>query len=201
MKKTFFKKWWFWSIIIIIACVIPSAFWYTQVYSSAWGKGLSKEDINALEEANTSMMQFNKYAEEAKDGIELFELNANTDPQSITEPFKKMGDLITQQSDDYIKSYNKYSSAVQSTLKDNHTKIVKMRQDVKSQQNEIKEIYNNAHDYNRNLSSEESKIVDNIYKAMQEEHVQSTSFNNYEFKKNAILNDKAKKIVSYYREN
>ncbi|HBM4571784.1 TPA: hypothetical protein LWO43_002842, partial [Listeria innocua] len=57
-------------------------------------------------------------------------------------------------------------------------------------------IYLNAHEYDRELSAIESKIVDNIYQEMHKEQKESLGLKNYEFKKKAELSDKAKKLIS-----
>ncbi|EAF0457061.1 hypothetical protein CD430_10090, partial [Listeria monocytogenes] len=97
------KKWWLWVIFLLVIIGIVSLFWYTQVYSSEWGKGLSKEDKEVLEKANKSTNEFNKFAKEANSGIKSFNNDATINPQIVINPFTKMGDNITERSDEFIK--------------------------------------------------------------------------------------------------
>lgn len=190
------KKWWFWVIFLLVIIGIVSLFWYTQVYTSEWGKGLSKEDKEVLEKANNSTIEFNKFAKEAESGIKSFNKDATTNPQTVIKPFTKMGDNITERSDEFIKDYDEYSASVQNLLKDDYNTIKKLRNNVIAQQEELKSIYLNAHEYDRELSAIESKIVDNIYQEMHKEQKESLGLKNYEFKKKAELSDKAKKLIS-----
>ncbi|EMK0989891.1 hypothetical protein V8K88_002982, partial [Listeria monocytogenes] len=103
------KKWWFWVICLLIIIGIGFTVWYTQVYTSEWGKGLSKEDKEVLEKANKSTNEFNKFAKEANSGIKSFNNDVTIDPQIVINPFTKMGDNITERSDDFIKHYDEYS--------------------------------------------------------------------------------------------
>ncbi|EOC6115858.1 hypothetical protein ACI5G3_001861 [Listeria monocytogenes] len=189
------KKWWFWVIFLLVIIGIVSLFWYTQVYTSEWGKGLSKEDKEVLEKANKSTNEFNKFAKEANSGIKSFNNDVTIDPQIVINPFTKMGDNITERSDDFIKHYDEYSISIQNILKDDYNNIKKLRDDVVAQQEEIKSIYSNAHNYNRELSTVESKIVENIYQEMNKEQKESLGLKNHEFKKNAELSDKARKLI------
>ncbi|EHV5824018.1 hypothetical protein K3R68_002772 [Listeria innocua] len=190
------KKWWFWVIFLLVIIGIVSLFWYTQVYTSEWGKGLSREDKEVLEKANKSTNEFNKFAKEANSGIKSFNNDVTIDPQIVINPFTKMGDNITERSDEFIKDYDEYSASVQNLLKDDYNTIKKLRNNVIAQQEEIKSIYLNAHEYDRELSAIESKIVDNIYQEMHKEQKESLGLKNYEFKKKAELSDKAKKLIS-----
>nr|WP_271005115.1 hypothetical protein [Listeria seeligeri] len=177
------KKWWFWLICLLIIIGIGFTVWYTQVYTSEWGKGLSKEDKEVLEKANKSTNEFNKFAKEANSGIKSFNNDVTIDPQIVINPFTKMGDNITERSDDFIKHYDEYSISIQNILKDDYNNIKKLRDDVVAQQEEIKSIYSNAHNYNRELSTVESKIVENIYQEMHKEQKESLGLKNHEFKK------------------
>ncbi|MDB30786.1 hypothetical protein DZD04_16030, partial [Listeria monocytogenes] len=146
--KSLLKKWWFWLIFLVVIIGVVSLFWYTQVYTSEWGKGLSKEDKEVLEKANKSTNEFNKFAKEANSGIKSFNNDVTIDPQIVINPFTKMGDNITERSDEFIKDYDEYSISIQNILKDNYNNIKKLRDDVVAQQEEIKSIYSNAHNYN-----------------------------------------------------
>ncbi|EAG7645490.1 hypothetical protein AYO14_07000 [Listeria monocytogenes] len=189
------KKWWLWVIFLLVIIGIVSLFWYTQVYSSEWGKGLSKEDKEVLEKANKSTNEYNKFAKEAKSGIKSFNNDATINPQIVIKPFTKMGDKIIENSDEFIKHYDEYSVSIQNILKDDYNNIQKLRDDVVAQQEEIISIYSNAHNYNRELSAVESKIVENIYQEMNKEQKESLGLKNHEFKKNAELSDKARKLI------
>ncbi|EAD5537078.1 TPA: hypothetical protein ACUWRT_000829 [Listeria monocytogenes] len=194
--KSLLKKWWFWLLIILIVAVGSFSLWYTQSYNSEWGKGLSKEDKEVFEKADKSTKEFNKFAKEANSGIKLFNNDATINPQKVIKPFTKMGDNITERSDEFIKNYAGYSVSIQNILKDDYNNIKKLRDNVVAQQEEIKSIYLNAHNYNRELSAVESKIVENIYQEMHKEQKESLGLKNHEFKKNAKLSDKAIKLMS-----
>lgn len=194
--KSLLKKWWFWLLIILLIAISSFLLWYTQSYNSEWGKGLSKEDKEVLEKANKSTNEFNKFAKEANSGIKSFNNDVTIDPQIVINPFTKMGDNITERSDDFIKDYDEYSISIQNFLKDDYNNIKKLRDDVVAQQEEIKSIYSNAHNYNRELSTVESKIVENIYQEMHKEQKESLGLKNHEFQKNAEFSDKAIKLMS-----
>ncbi|HEL7490628.1 TPA: hypothetical protein UP290_000630 [Listeria monocytogenes] len=194
--KSLLKKWWFWLLIILLIAISSFLLWYTQSYNSEWGKGLSKEDKEVLEKANKSTNEFNKFAKEANSGIKSFNNDVTIDPQIVINPFTKMGDNITERSDEFIKDYDEYSISIQNILKDDYNNIKKLRDDVVAQQEEIKSIYSNAHNYNRELSTVESKIVENIYQEMHKEQKESLGLKNHELKKNAEFSDKAIKLMS-----
>ncbi|EHP8576299.1 hypothetical protein KP910_002964, partial [Listeria monocytogenes] len=136
--KSLLKKWWFWLLIILLIAISSFLLWYTQSYNSEWGKGLSKEDKEVLEKANKSTNEFNKFAKEANSGIKSFNNDVTIDPQIVINPFTKMGDNITERSDDFIKHYDEYSISIQNILKDDYNNIKKLRNDVVAQQEEIK---------------------------------------------------------------
>ncbi|EQC0912999.1 hypothetical protein ACY2FL_001617 [Listeria monocytogenes] len=194
--KYLLKKWWLWLATILILGLVSFMIWYTQSYTSEWGKGLSKEDITVLENANKSTNEFNKFAKEANSGIKSFNNDATINPQIVINPFTKMGDNITERSDEFIKDYDEYSISIQNILKDDYNNIKKLRYDVVAQQEEIKSIYSNAHNYNRELSTVESRIVENIYQEMHKEQIKSLGLKKHEFNKNAELNAKAKKLIA-----
>ncbi|HDU1232997.1 TPA: hypothetical protein REU94_003136, partial [Listeria monocytogenes] len=134
------KKWWFWLLIFLLVTIGSFSLWYTQSYNSEWGKGLSKEDKEVLEKANNSTIEFNKFAKEAESGIKSFNKDATINPQTVIKPFTKMGDNITERSDEFIKDYVEYSASVQNLLKDDYNTIKKLRNNVIAQQEEIKSI-------------------------------------------------------------
>lgn len=184
--KSLLKKWWFWLLIILLIAISSFLLWYTQSYNSEWGKGLSKEDKEVLEKANKSTNEFNKFAKEANSGIKSFNNDVTIDPQIVINPFTKMGDNITERSDEFIKDYDEYSISIQNILKDDYNNIKKLRDDVVAQQEEIKSIYSNAHNYNRELSTVESKIVENIYQEMHKEQKESLGLKNHELQKKML---------------
>lgn len=60
MNKAVFKKWWLWAIVGVILVGVSFSIWYTQVYTSEWGKGLSKEQKMVFEHAEkTNKSSFN----------------------------------------------------------------------------------------------------------------------------------------------
>ncbi|EJK6369828.1 hypothetical protein NLJ69_002980, partial [Listeria monocytogenes] len=132
--KSLLKKWWFWLLIILLIAISSFLLWYTQSYNSEWGKGLSKEDKEVLEKANKSTNEFNKFAKEANSGIKSFNNDVTIDPQIVINPFTKMGDNITERSDEFIKDYDEYSISIQNILKDDYNNIKKLRDDVVAQQ-------------------------------------------------------------------
>ncbi|ECR2332151.1 phage tail tape measure protein, partial [Listeria monocytogenes] len=106
--------------------------------------------------------------------------------EKIVSAFKKMADEIKKNTDDALgdfeKHYQDYSAGVQAivnTDKKESEKAAKERKDnVDSQYKEIEKIYQSAADGHRNLTAEESKTVNNIYKAMQIEQIESLGLNN-----------------------
>ncbi|EAE0845531.1 hypothetical protein A0221_02515 [Listeria monocytogenes] len=194
--KYLLKKWWLWLATILILGLVSFMIWYTQSYTSEWGKGLSKEDITVLENANKSTNEFNQFAKAASAGVKVFEKDIDSDPKIVIKPFSEMGDNIIRQSDDFIKMYDDSSGAIQIILKDDYAKIKKFREDVSAQKEEIKSIYTNAYKYSRNLSAIENTIVSNVYQAMHDEQIKSLGLKKHEFNKNAELNAKAKKLIA-----
>ncbi|EAE1212479.1 phage tail tape measure protein [Listeria monocytogenes] len=141
-------------------------------------------DIGA--EADKSMSKFNEFASEGKLALDTFATGATEDSEKIVSAFKKMADEIKKNTDDALgdfeKHYQDYSAGVQAivnTDKKESEKAAKERKDnVDSQYKEIEKIYQSAADGHRNLTAEESKTVNNIYKAMQIEQIESLGLNN-----------------------
>ncbi|HFF6603123.1 TPA: phage tail tape measure protein [Listeria monocytogenes] len=141
-------------------------------------------DIGA--EADKSMVKFNEFASEGTLALDTFASGATADSEKIVSAFKKMADEIKKNTDDALgdfeKHYQDYSAGVQAivnTDKKESEKAAKERKDnVDSQYKEIEKIYQSAADGHRNLTAEESKTVNNIYKAMQIEQIESLGLNN-----------------------
>ncbi|EEW20282.1 hypothetical protein HYI48_002878 [Listeria monocytogenes] len=69
------KKWWFWLICLLIIIGIGFTVWYTQVYTSEWGKGLSKEEKAVFEYAKeTSNKSFDISSIDNKELDKLYSL-------------------------------------------------------------------------------------------------------------------------------
>ncbi|EAC3081709.1 phage tail tape measure protein [Listeria monocytogenes] len=141
-------------------------------------------DIGA--EADKSMGKFNDFASEGKLALDTFASGATDDSERVVTAFKNMADEIKKNTDDALgdfeKHYQDYSAGVQAivnTDKKESEKAAKERKDnVDSQYKEIEKIYQSAADGHRNLTAEESKTVNNIYKAMQIEQIESLGLNN-----------------------
>ncbi|HDI4481757.1 TPA: phage tail tape measure protein [Listeria monocytogenes] len=141
-------------------------------------------DIGA--EADKSMGKFNEFASEGKLALDTFATGATDDSKRVVTAFKNMADEIKKNTDDALgdfeKHYQDYSAGVQAivnTDKKESEKAAKERKDnVDSQYKEIEKIYQSAADGHRNLTAEESKTVNNIYKAMQIEQIESLGLNN-----------------------
>ncbi|MBC1521400.1 phage tail tape measure protein [Listeria aquatica] len=151
----------------------------------------SRERVNKWgydigEQADKSMTKFDTFSSKAKASIDLFAQGATDDSKQIVQAFKGMGDEIISNTEkslkDFTDSYDGYSAAVKNILKGSYEEEKKQakerKKDVTAQQNDIKSIYENAAKNHRNLSSEESKMVSNIYKAMQEEQIESLDISN-----------------------
>ncbi|HEL9039357.1 TPA: hypothetical protein U0G71_001652 [Listeria monocytogenes] len=69
------KKWWFWLICLLIIIGIGFTVWYTHVYTSEWGKGLSKEEKAVFEYAKeTSNKSFDISSIDNKELDKLYSL-------------------------------------------------------------------------------------------------------------------------------
>ncbi|ENK8216941.1 phage tail tape measure protein [Listeria monocytogenes] len=148
-------------------------------------------DIGA--EADKSMGKFNEFASEGKLALDTFATGATDDSKRVVTAFKNMADEIKKNTDDALNgfkaSYEKFSPAVQAILdnsmKDSEKRANERKVNVNAQYKEIEDIYKAAAEKHRNLTSEESKTVNNIYKAMQIEQVESLGLN--ESKKKQII--------------
>ncbi|EAA0234956.1 phage tail tape measure protein [Listeria monocytogenes] len=148
-------------------------------------------DIGA--EADKSMVKFNEFASEGKLALDNFASGATDDSERVVTAFKNMADEIKKNTDDALngfkESYEEFSPAVQAILdnsmKDSEKRANERKANVNAQYKEIEDIYKSAADKHRNLTSEESKTVNNIYKAMQIEQVESLGLN--ESKKKQII--------------
>ncbi len=148
-------------------------------------------DIGA--EADKSMVKFNEFASEGKLALDTFASGATDDSERVVTAFKNMADEIKKNTDDALngfkESYEEFSPAVQAILdnsmKDSEKRANERKANVNAQYKEIEDIYKSAADKHRNLTSEESKTVNNIYKAMQIEQVESLGLN--ESKKKQII--------------
>ncbi|ECK9846734.1 phage tail tape measure protein [Listeria monocytogenes] len=148
-------------------------------------------DIGA--EADKSMGKFNEFASEGKLALDTFATGATDDSKRVVTAFKNMADEIKKNTDNALNgfkaSYEKFSPAVQAILdnsmKDSEKRANERKANVNAQYKEIEDIYKAAAEKHRNLTSEESKTVNNIYKAMQIEQVESLGLN--ESKKKQII--------------
>ncbi|EHD1675869.1 phage tail tape measure protein [Listeria monocytogenes] len=148
-------------------------------------------DIGA--EADKSMGKFNEFASEGKLALDTFATGATDDSKRVVTAFKNMADEIKKNTDDALndfkKAYEEFSPAVQAILdnsmKDSEKRANERKANVNAQYKEIEDIYKSAAEKHRNLTSEESKTVNNIYKAMQIEQVESLGLN--ESKKKQII--------------
>ncbi|EAC2218542.1 TPA: phage tail tape measure protein [Listeria monocytogenes] len=148
-------------------------------------------DIGA--EADKSMVKFNEFASEGTLALDTFATGATDDSERVVTAFKNMADEIKKNTDDALngfkESYEEFSPAVQAILdnsmKDSEKRANERKANVNAQYKEIEDIYKSAADKHRNLTSEESKTVNNIYKAMQIEQVESLGLN--ESKKKQII--------------
>ncbi|EAG6315079.1 TPA: phage tail tape measure protein [Listeria monocytogenes] len=148
-------------------------------------------DIGA--EADKSMVKFNEFASEGTLALDTFASGATDDSKRVVTAFKNMADEIKKNTDDALNgfkaSYEKFSPAVQAILdnsmKDSEKRANERKANVNAQYKEIEDIYKAAAEKHRNLTSEESKTVNNIYKAMQIEQVESLGLN--ESKKKQII--------------
>lgn len=87
------KKWWFWLIFLLVITGIGSFFWYSQVYTSEWGKGLSKEEKAVFEYAKkTSNKSFDISSIDNKELDKLYSLimDSGTYNKTIISDQKKL---------------------------------------------------------------------------------------------------------------
>lgn len=141
-------------------------------------------DIGA--EADKSMGKFNEFASEGKLALDTFASGATTDSKKIVSAFKNMADEIKKNTDDALgdfkKAYDEASPAVQALLddamKDSEKRAEERKANVDSQYKEIEKIYQSHAVKTGKMTSEQSKIVNNIYKDMQIEQIESLGLSN-----------------------
>lgn len=139
-----------------------------------WGS-----DIGAA--ADSSMQRFNHAASNGKVAMDNFASGTTSDSKQIVKAFKDMADEIEKNTEkslgSFEKHYNSYSAGVKAILKkskkDAENDANERKENVSAQQDAIENIYKNAANNHRNLSSNESKQVNDIYKAMQVEQIES----------------------------
>ncbi|AMD23154.1 phage tail tape measure protein [Listeria monocytogenes] len=141
-------------------------------------------DIGA--EADKSMGKFNEFASEGKLALDTFASGATTDSKKIVSAFKNMADEIKKNTDDALgdfkKAYDEASPAVQALLDDamkgSEKRAEERKANVDSQYKEIEKIYQSHAVKTGKMTSEQSKIVNNIYKDMQIEQIESLGLSN-----------------------
>ncbi|MCD7650098.1 phage tail tape measure protein [Listeria monocytogenes] len=141
-------------------------------------------DIGA--EADKSMDKFNTFASEGKLALDTFASGATADSEKIVSAFKNMADEIKKNTDDALgdfkKAYDEASPAVQALLdnamKDSEKRAEERKANVDSQYKEIEKIYQSHAVKTGKMTSEQSKIVNNIYKDMQIEQIESLGLSN-----------------------
>lgn len=151
-----------------------------------WGS-----DIGAA--ADSSMQRFNHAASNGKVAMDNFASGTTSDSKQIVKAFKDMADEIEKNTEkslgSFEKHYNSYSAGVKAILKKSKEEAEndanERKENVSAQQDAIENIYKNAAKNHRNLSSNESKQVNDIYKAMQVEQIESLNISQKK-KKNII---------------
>ncbi|EPC5087248.1 phage tail tape measure protein [Listeria monocytogenes] len=141
-------------------------------------------DIGA--EADKSMGKFNEFASEGKLALDTFATGATDDSKRVVTAFKNMADEIKKNTDDALgdfkKAYDEASPAVQALLdnamKDSEKRAEERKANVDSQYKEIEKIYQSHAVKTGKMTSEQSKIVNNIYKDMQIEQIESLGLSN-----------------------
>ncbi|EAH0912573.1 phage tail tape measure protein [Listeria monocytogenes] len=141
-------------------------------------------DIGA--EADKSMGKFNEFASEGTLALDTFASGATADSEKIVSAFKNMADEIKKNTDDALgdfkKAYDEASPAVQALLdnamKDSEKRAEERKANVDSQYKEIEKIYQSHAVKTGKMTSEQSKIVNNIYKDMQIEQIESLGLSN-----------------------
>ncbi|EAC9720460.1 phage tail tape measure protein [Listeria monocytogenes] len=149
-------------------------------------------DIGA--EADKSMVKFNEFASEGTLALDTFASGATADSEKIVSAFKNMADEIKKNTDDALgdfkKAYDEASPAVQALLdnamKDSEKRAEERKANVDSQYKEIEKIYQSHAVKTGKMTSEQSKIVNNIYKDMQIEQIESLGLSNK--KKTQLIN-------------
>lgn len=153
--------------------------WGKKAYESS--KRTQRWGTDVGEAADKSLTKFEGFSTDAKSAVDLFANGATGDADKIKKAFQSMANEITSNTDKAFKdlenTYNNESPAIQKILEDDYNnakaKSKKIKDDVGAQTKTINDIYSNAAKNHRYLSSDESKMVNNIYRAMQREEIES----------------------------
>lgn len=144
-----------------------------------WGYDIGKT-------ADESMTKFDTFSANAKVSMDTFANTATTDASRVVKAFKEMGDEIVKNTDkalkEYEKNYAKMDTDTQERMKGNKEKQEKNAEETKAtvsaQVKAVSDIYKRASNDDGKLTANESKVMNNIYKAMQEEQIESLKISN-----------------------
>ncbi|MBC1801127.1 phage tail tape measure protein [Listeria booriae] len=144
-----------------------------------WGSDIGKV-------ADESMSKFDSFSASAKVSMDTFATTATTDASRVVKAFKDMGDEIVKNTDkalkEYEKNYAKMDADTQDRMKKNKEKQEKNAEETKAtvsaQVKAVSDIYKRASNDDGKLTANESKIMNNIYKEMQEEQINSLKISN-----------------------
>ncbi|WP_100089320.1 phage tail tape measure protein [Listeria monocytogenes] len=144
-----------------------------------WGYDIGKT-------ADESMTKFDTFSANAKVSMDTFANTATTDASRVVKAFKDMGDEIVKNTDkalkEYEKNYAKMDTDTQERMKGNKEKQEKNAEETKAtvsaQVKAVSDIYKRASNDDGKLTANESKVMNNIYKAMQEEQIESLKISN-----------------------
>lgn len=176
--------------------------WGEKAYESS--KRTQRWGTDVGEAADKSLNKFENFSVEAKGSIETFTNGATADAEKIKEAFQNMATEIIDNTDkslkEFEKSYGNYSTSVQEILKEGYEKEKeageKRKENVSAQAEAIDKIYSDAKD--RVLSSEENKMVSDIYQAMQIEEIESLNISGK--KKKALIKSMNGDITSLNKQ-
>ncbi|HEL9088041.1 TPA: phage tail tape measure protein, partial [Listeria monocytogenes] len=132
------------------------------------------------------MTKFDTFSANAKVSMDTFANTATTDASRVVKAFKDMGDEIVKNTDkalkEYEKNYAKMDTDTQERMKENKEKQEKNAEEtkatVRAQVKAVSDIYKRASNDDGKLTANESKVMNNIYKAMQEEQIESLKISN-----------------------
>lgn len=144
-----------------------------------WGSDIGKT-------ADESMGKFDSFSANAKVSMDTFATTATTDASRVVKAFKDMGDEIVKNTnkalEEYEKNYAKMDTDTQERMKKNKEKQEKNAEETKAtvsaQVKAVSDIYKRASNDDGKLTANESKVMNNIYKAMQEEQIDSLKISN-----------------------